>query len=677
MDTTEVTIKKMLLQATLKANLDTLRVYYPDLFEKFKDYTPKNSGVVIDDNGDVNLFNNGKYVYKGSADVLAKEEIDFYFKTPTIVDLNFKHKNDEELIYEHEKILKHLFTKRCEEVGNVVKNSYDERIDLFCMFGVGLGYQVKELFEKRNVLNFLLCEPSNDIFFAMLHCIELRPLIDHCKNQGGFLMLVSGQNTVESVKNISIFFKRTGHFYLNRMALYRHYASDTTTEIYNKIIAEAYRWAAGWGFMEDEVIGLAHTIINADSGYQFCKKAEFFLNEQPKKPVFLVGNGPSLDSAITFLKKHQKNVIIVSCGTSLKALLKNNIKPDIHVENERPAGLIPFVEAIEEQQKSSEFKLKDIQVIGLNTVHPELLAKFKNPLLLNKLVDAGASLINLEDRKGIYTTPNYTNPTCTNTGMAVIASLGFEHIYMVGTDYGYVSIDHHHSKDSIFYDTDFKLKEMMNKRMTAEMEVKGNFRNSVLTTHIFDSSKSHVEMLLEKHPSIKAYNCSDGAYINGTEPLRIEDIDAVEDFEDKNAFMASLFNDAFSNAQLKGKNFDRLFARTFNVLKVTIEQLMLIIDTKVNSREELAALFTQQHNLLNEIGQRKEYQVNYILIQGSINYFQNNIMLNCYYYENLEQRNIYMNYCLALFKEHMDFLYNKLLNTYNKVDIEPSVTNVK
>ncbi len=670
MDTTAVTIKKMLLQATLKANLDTLQVYYPDLFEKFKGYTPENSGVVIDDDGNVNLFNNGTYVYKDSAEALAKEEIDFYFENPTIVSLDFKHKKDEELLYEHEKQLKHLFTKRFEEVGNTVKNSFEERIDLFCMFGVGLGYQVKELFKERNVLSFLLCEPSNDIFFAMLHCIELRPLIEHCRDQGGFFMLVSGQNTEESVKNISLFFKTTGYFNLNRMALYRHYASASTTEIYNKIIKEAYRWATGWGFMEDEVIGLAHTIINIDSGYKFCKKEEYFVNKQPNRPVFLVGNGPSLDLAIAFLKKHQENIIIVSCGTSLKALLKNNIKPDIHVENERPAGLIPFVEAIEEQQKLSEFKLKDIQIIGLNTVHPDLLNKFKKPLLLNKYHDAGASLINLEDKKGIYTAPNYTNPTCTNTGMRVIASLGFEQVYLIGTDYGYVDIEHHHSKDSIFYDADFKLKEMMNKRMIADMEVKGNFRDSVLTTHIFDSSKSQVEMLLKNHPSLKAYNCSDGAYINGTEPLLVEDIDEIEPFENKYAFMASLLDHAFSNEQLKGKNFDKLFARTLNVLKVTIEQLMLIIDTKVNSREELASLFTKQHNLLNGIALREEYKVNYILLQGSINYFQNNIMLNCYYYENLEERNIYINYCLALFKEHMEYLYLKLLKTYNKADVE-------
>ena len=671
MDTTEVTIKKMLLQATLKANLDTLRVHFPDLFNKFKDYIPQNSGVVIDEHNNVNLFNKGKYVYDRPAELFATEEMTSYLKKPQLLNLDFKHKVDEEIIYEHEKKLKHLYTKRVGEVGRQFKNSGDGRIDFFCMFGVGLGYQITELFKEKKILNFLLCEPSDDIFFAMLHCVDLKSLVEHCKNQDGKLMLVVGKNAVDSIKQISIFFKRTGSFYLNRMALYRHYVSDTTTEIYNIIAAEAYRWSSGWGFMEDEIIGLAHTIINVDSGYKFCKKPAFFVNSHAKKPVFLIGNGPSLDSAIPFLKEHQKDIIIVSCGTSLKALLKNNIKPDIHVENERPVGLIPFVEAIEEQQQSSNIKLKDIQIVGLNTVHPDLLAKFKNPLLLNKYYDAGASLIDLEDKKQVYVAPLHTNPTCTNTGMGVIASLGFEKVYLIGTDYGYVSIDHHHSKDSIFYDTDFELKEMMNKRMTADLEVKGNFRDSVLTTHVFDASKAQVEALLKKNPQIKSYNCSDGAYIDGSQPLHIEALGEMEAFDDKAIFMESLLKNAFDNKQLKGKGFAKLFARTFNVLKVTVEQLMLIIDKEVDSREEMADLFAKQHHLLLEISRRKEYRVNYLLIQGSINYFQNNIMLNCYYYDDLEERNIYMNYCLALFKEHMQFLYQKLLDTYTKVDVEP------
>ena len=52
-----------------------------------------------------------------------------------------------------------------------------------------------------------------------------------------------------------------------------------------------------------------------------------------------------------FLRENQDKIIIISCGTTLKALLKNNITPDIHVEMERTKYLIEYIEVIENQQE--------------------------------------------------------------------------------------------------------------------------------------------------------------------------------------------------------------------------------------------------------------------------------------------------------------------------------------
>jgi hypothetical protein len=94
--------------------------------------------------------------------------------------------------------------------------------------------------------------------------------------------------------------------------------------------------------------------------------------------------------------------------------------------------------------------------------------------------------------------------------------------------------------------------------------------------------------------------------------------------------------------------------------------LMLMIKNDVNSREELADVFTSQHRLLRELLTREEYQFNYWMIQGTFQYLQTYIMSNCYHYEDLEQRNEFMNYCLKEFKEHLEFLYLELMTTYNK-----------
>ena len=49
----------------------------------------------------------------------------------------------------------------------------------------------------------------------------------------------------------------------------------------------------------------------------------------------MVGNGPSLDLLLDFLKENEKNCIIFSCGTALKPLKTHGVKVDFQIEVER------------------------------------------------------------------------------------------------------------------------------------------------------------------------------------------------------------------------------------------------------------------------------------------------------------------------------------------------------
>nr|MDC2855947.1 DUF115 domain-containing protein [Ningiella sp. W23] len=115
-------------------------------------------------------------------------------------------------------------------------------------------------------------------------------------------------------------------------------------------------------------------------------------------PVYIVANGPSLDSAIEFLKTNQNNIIIISCGTALRALLSNNIKPDIHIEMERTAGLLEWIESIN-RTSGLTTKLDEINIIALNTVYDNILKRFRSAYLLSKVNDAGGRLIRALDTK--------------------------------------------------------------------------------------------------------------------------------------------------------------------------------------------------------------------------------------------------------------------------------------
>jgi hypothetical protein len=348
--------------------------------------------------------------------------------------------------------------------------------------------------------------------------------------------------------------------------------------------------------------------------------------------------------------------------TSLKALLAHNIKPDIHVEMERAAGLLSYINAIEEQQKVSSLRLKDIQIIAFNTVYPELLKRFKSPLLLTKLNDAGGKLIQQYDKLDMYAAPDHSNPTVSNTAVALVTSLGFEELYFIGLDFGYKSNLHHHSKDSIYYDKNFVLK----KELKEDMSVEGNFSETVFTTLILDSSRGNVELLLQEFPTVNAYNCSDGAKINHAKPMPLAEISPFESFTDKELLLGTLLQGAFDNKQFNAKKLKKAMTESFVQVKVVLEQLMNFINIDISTREELSQQFTLQNSLLMELKVRKECEGTYWLIQGTFRYFQAYIMTNCYYYDDAGKRKEYINFCLNEFRKHIAELYQELLNSYNK-----------
>ena len=86
--------------------------------------------------------------------------------------------------------------------------------------------------------------------------------------------------------------------------------------------------------------------ILKDFGYsrkkdgQSCKLLDSLLPKKTKikkirdlienKPIFVIGAGPSLQSCIPILKKHKKITKIVADGAT-KAIIENNLKPDIVV----------------------------------------------------------------------------------------------------------------------------------------------------------------------------------------------------------------------------------------------------------------------------------------------------------------------------------------------------------
>ena len=96
-------------------------------------------------------------------------------------------------------------------------------------------------------------------------------------------------------------------------------------------------------------------------------------------PVFIIGNGPSLDTAIEKIKKCESDAIIMSCGTAITALHKHGIVPDFHFEVERTKSCGDRI-----LQMNDQDYLKKIIFLSVNVMHPSVFSYFKQSYMAMK-----------------------------------------------------------------------------------------------------------------------------------------------------------------------------------------------------------------------------------------------------------------------------------------------------
>ena len=262
----------------------------------------------------------------------------------------------------------------------------------------------------------------------------------------------------------------------------------------------------------------------------------------------------------------------------------------------------------------------------------------------------------------MYAAPDYSNPTVSNTALAVVTSLGFKNVYLTGVDLGYKSSEQHHSKDSIYYDEGFDNAVTM----TEDMKVEGNFCESVYTTAIFDMSRANIEMLLQLNPDVTVHNCSDGAKIQGCTPQPLSELNDFSKFTDKEQVLEALLASSSDNKQFSVKKLDRAISKSFKEVKVILDELMKFVNGKIDNRNELSEAFHLQNKLLMKLKVRDEYKVSYWLVQGTFRYFQAYIMTNSYYYDDPAEQKYFITFSLKELRRHVNSLYQELVSSYNK-----------
>lgn len=651
-------------------NLSAFKQFFPDIYKEFQDYSPKYWLPYKNSNGDINLINKQHNV--GWYSNTPKEDCLIHFTSfqeqPNKDGLLLGYKGKKLAHYLHYKMVKEaeeLLEKASEEVGGL-----PESIKSIIVFGIGAGYQLEYLSQKHEVEKLFICEPNPDFFYASLFAIDWGSIFQKFNNNESRIYINIGDQGANLFRDLLNQFYSIGPYILNNTYFYQSYYNSTLNSAIAQLREQLQIVISMGEYFDHAYFGIAHTKESFKRHYPILKKqANAFLTPSNKEvPVFIVGNGPSLDSSIEVIKEWSDKAIIVSCGTSLQVMYHNGITPDFHAEIEQNRSSFDWASVIGDLSY-----LKEISLISCNGIHPDTAALYRDVFITMKEGESStvSALGVLEEELEVL---QFAFPTVANFVCNLFIKLNFENIYLLGIDLGFIDDKHHHSKQSGYYNSAGG--ELYNYTDTANTSLlaPGNFRAQVYTKHEFKVSRMVLEQILAQLPkNVNVYNCSDGAKITGAQPLYLHNILSVNSIQQKHDAVSAIKEEAFSN--INSTNYINSFTKKFDqsILKNELQVFKELIDSDIETFSAAESFIEKQKELLFVSYQNSRSLLFYYLY-GSVNFV--NAMLTKLLFSSKEKGLEKFAAGQSLWRKHFEILRKKMLIEDECFDLSYSPNNI-
>ena len=600
-------------------NISAFEKYIPSIAETFRNYSPnKKFKIFCSENGIPNLewLDTNVAIYGDDPYSECKKQVEVILSCSSVTRLNYGRESNP-LGFVHVDYLNKLSACNEDALARLdLISKIPDSIPLTVMFGCGLGYQLGYLYEQCRVGNLFLFEPDLDLFYASLCCFDWVSLLEYIHNENLGVHIFLGHDEKNIMNDFITAIHKRGAFLAANALICWHYPSVEIFKLIEQVKKEFYLLSMGWGFFDDNVIALSHCAENLNN------KVPFLLNDKSidkrwfSTPVFIMANGPSLDDSLEIVRRYKDSVILVSCGSTISALHKAGIKPDIHVETERTKSVPDFLGMIDDVEY-----LKDILFLSTDVIHPDCMKYFSRAGLCFKFDEPSAMLCAIyfpEARERAHLIG--TNPLVANIGLKMICALGFRQIYLFGVDNGYKDRGHHHSKFSSYFNDEGKPVDELTDIVIGSdsYSVPANFGGEILTNAMFDSSRRVLGSMITDHHNARVYNCSDGALIENCTPLRPEMILINKDeLLDKGGLINHIYNDLFSKL-----NIDRSAMREhldIPLFEELIDRLISEWDQPFTTRSQVSDLMQKQYDYLAVIANSYQRHI-YKMLVGTINY---------------------------------------------------------
>lgn len=596
-------------------NLAAFEKYFPSIKKEFENYTPQKWLCVADADESVNLIHKDSMtaLYSDFPEADSIKSVDAFRERPNRDGLVLSYSGRKLKRYIHYQLVnktQHVLDRINETVGQL-----PDTVKSMIIFGMGAGYELEKLFENHNIEKLFICEPNRDYFYSSLFNVDWEGILASADSEGHRIYINIGDDGTNLIKDLLTQFHSIGPSVLANTYFYQGYYNEMLAGAVARLREELQVIIAMGDYFDHSRYCIAHTKWSIQSGIGYLRNGseKLLSHSQKDVPIFIVGNGPSLDNLIPILIEERDRAIIVSCGTALQSLHRNGIVPDYHTEIEINRSTYDWAMRINDRDY-----LKQIDFISCNGVHPETANLYRKTLLAFKEGESATVSITELYPTHDFCTLSTAYPTVSNFALNIFTQIGFKQIYLFGVDMGYVDVNYHHSKSSGYYKSSGE--ELYNYALSndSSLVIPGNFRPTVKTKFEFKVSKTVLEQTLQLSDA-QVYNLNDGAKIARATPLHGDEVLILNTPKLKQNVKQWIENDAFIPIELE--TFNAKFGHRYqhDALISEMNELVEIINQPIVSRSDAERFVKRQREFLVTSYRRKKSLLFYYL-NGTLNY---------------------------------------------------------
>ncbi|TMP41633.1 septum formation inhibitor Maf [Pseudoalteromonas citrea] len=601
-------------------NIRCFEKYYKDIANTIKEFQTRDDFCLhVTTTGYGNFVPNGLEapIYSDDPITQTKEQVEAQTKNSvfSLTDYTGYPKNTKDPRL-HIKYMTELSKVMC-SIRDEKESNISELPEYFpsaIIFGIGLGYHIPLLLERTEFEYIFLIEPDFEQFFASLFCTNWYEVIEKVDEQGGCLFFHLGIDHSVFIKSVEKIAEDVGAFSLVRSFCYQHTPEAEVNKLIQSWYADYFKFQFGHGFYNDAITGMAHSIHHVNNKVPILTKNSVKIDFET--PIFIVGNGPSLDEAESYLKDNQGAAIVVAAGTAISSLHRKGVVSDFHVLVERPYHNFKiFGDILPEEE------YKKVNLLGLNVLYPDTNSRYQWSGIAVKGNEAGTSLMDVLSLNSLgKTLPKipFCNPVVVNTALSFFLYMGFRNIYLFGVDNGKQPEGLHHSKDSIY-----KIKNEdcnttgYNSMKMAGRKLQGNLGGHVISNELFLVAHMQIEQLFELYKVNNIINVGNGAKLKHSTPASVDDLIDLPVLQNKTGMINHLKSDFFTTFPVDCVSDDLIGTSQFqdicdHIIKIASEEVRTIAEASKQLRRQSRYLYSLKGTRLEHL---------YQILKGSLLYY--------------------------------------------------------